>query len=272
VSNLADCLRTASAHWDDRKGSQLMVTYARRCVEIVGGSAEAGSLGVSDAVRLLGSLRDQRLSAKTVSVYYSAFRRMLALNGVDTLRWPKAPTPPRKTREPMKGDDLDALIEWLDGRYRETGDLARLLRGTGARVAVEGLDTCGGLRWEPPTDETPSYGVLHVTGKGGHQRSLPVVDTEAVAVLSDQARMVALQGTSYAVHLKRWGYAVKALGISTKLPTPHSVRHYYATEAYRKSGGNLVMVQELLGHSDPATTARYLGVDMSDKARALANV
>lgn len=37
----------------------------------------------------------------------------------------------------------------------------------------------------------------------------------------------------------------------------HQLRHSYGTEVYRRSGNDLRMAQELLGHASPATTAGY---------------
>lgn len=48
----------------------------------------------------------------------------------------------------------------------------------------------------------------------------------------------------------------------------HRFRHTYATEMLRRSGGNLRLVQTLLGHQSPATTARYLAVYDAEKKAA----
>lgn len=37
----------------------------------------------------------------------------------------------------------------------------------------------------------------------------------------------------------------------------HQLRHAYGTEVYRRSGNDIRMTQELMGHSSPATTAGY---------------
>ena len=48
----------------------------------------------------------------------------------------------------------------------------------------------------------------------------------------------------------------------------HRFRHTYATEMLKRSGGNLRLVQTLLGHQSPATTARYLAVYDEEKKAA----
>lgn len=255
-----------------------MASLAKKAVEALGAELKLVDLGPAHAVELLSDLRGHyRLSPKSVQCCYGAFTRMLALSGVQTVGWPKAPTPPRvKSREAMKGDDLDALIEWFRGRdWTTTADLAVLLRGTGLRVDVEALteenlhyaDPVGAVGVDAPPNS--GYGVLTVTGKGGHERVVPVVDPDCRSLLGDPDRLDAMRAVPYRTHLRRWTAGVSALGIKTRLATPHAVRHGYASSVLARSGGNLVMVQELLGHADPATTARYLSVDLAAKASVL---
>ncbi len=274
VTTLAEALKVASEHWSDRPGGSVQAVRADRCVQVLGPNVKLDALGTTQGVTLLRSLRDAKLSPKSVQDYYGTFRRMLALNGVTTTDWPKAPTPPRvKSREPIEENDLDRLIEWLDAHGSpETADLVRLLRGTGLRVSIEALAE-GGLEVLPGPDtggETPGYATLRITGKGGHERLIPVVSHEARDILTGlSGRLHNLRRLAYRTHLDRWAKGVKALGIKSRLATPHAVRHGYATNALARSGGNLSMVQELLGHADPATTARYLHTDLSAKARVL---
>ena len=52
---------------------------------------------------------------------------------------------------------------------------------------------------------------------------------------------------------------------------PHSFRHFYATNLLR-SGAKITVVQELLGHANIETTARYLHVTESDLRYTIYNM
>jgi integrase len=56
--------------------------------------------------------------------------------------------------------------------------------------------------------------------------------------------------------LKEAGEAVGLPNIGT-----HSLRKTFGYHVYRKSGGNLGLVQKLLNHSSSADTLRYIGID-----------
>jgi integrase len=264
---LGEAVEVATEYWRGRPGERSMGLFATRCITLLGEATALDNLGPATGVTLLGKLRQEGLSAKTIGTYYGAFRRLLTLNGVSTMGWPKAPPPQKRTREAIGVSDLEALISWLRRKgWDDTADLAVLIRGTGLRIAREALNGAALM----VTSKEAGYDSLKVTGKGGHERVIPVVDLEARAILRDRARLLVVRSVPYNTHLRRWKEGTAALGITSKLPTPHSVRHQYACEALRKSGGNLIMVQELLGHSNPNTTALYLTVTMGDKAKALA--
>ena len=57
---------------------------------------------------------------------------------------------------------------------------------------------------------------------------------------------------------RRANRALRALGIPDTL---HALRHRYGTEMYRISGFDLRLTQEVMGHSSPSTTARYIAID-----------
>lgn len=264
---LADAYAIACEHWsEDRPGSAVMRTMAGRCVTLLGAQTESVSVDAPCAVRLLAALRAAKLSASYVGKCYGAFKRMLTLAGhPPPATWPKPPKPPRRTRDRLSWDDLDRLLAWLRAKgWSDTADLGVLLKATGLRVRVEALSEANLV-----LRKGDDFDTLHVTGKGGHEREIPVVATDARALLRSPERLAAMRARAYAAHLDRWNLGVSSLGITSRLATPHAVRHGYASEVLSNTGGNLILVQDLLGHSDPATTARYLHVDMSAKAKGV---
>lgn len=65
------------------------------------------------------------------------------------------------------------------------------------------------------------------------------------------------------------GYLKKA-GITGRFGV-HSLRHTFATQVYQKTR-DFRLTQELLGHSNPSTTARYAHVGESEKRATVANL
>lgn len=116
---------------------------------------------------------------------------------------------------------------------------------------------------------------LRVRGKGNKLRTVPISDDLAVLIAAGAAGHspeMAAYGTGWLFpgeddgHLSpRWAGRL----IAAALPdhwTAHTLRHRFATRAYRGSR-NLRAVQTLLGHSSVATTERYTAVD-DDECRA----
>lgn len=100
---------------------------------------------------------------------------------------------------------------------------------------------------------------LTVLGKGGRVRRVPTHPMLG-------GRLAQLDGWAFPSPV-RVGQPVTADFVSDRLGrvlpspyTPHSLRHYFGTMAYRGSH-DLRAVQTLLGHARPETTARYVLVD-----------
>lgn len=106
---------------------------------------------------------------------------------------------------------------------------------------------------------------LHVVGKGGHERSVPISDELATRILAagDGHAFPGTDGKPIsAEHLGKL--------VANALPgrwTAHTLRHRFATVAYQHSS-DLRAVQELLGHASPTTTAVYTKVTDSAMRRA----
>lgn len=98
--------------------------------------------------------------------------------------------------------------------------------------------------------------VLLVHGKGGKEREVPI---EEPALLD---RLLLVRGYAFP---NRWSGKPISAGhvsriMSAALPrgwTAHNLRHRYASQAYAGTA-DLLSVMELLGHSRPETTQRYV--------------
>ena len=121
---------------------------------------------------------------------------------------------------------------------------------------------------------------LHVTGKGGQQRMVPISTRARMAL----TRWLAVRGgaskflfpsSGASGHLTRVrlfqllrGLAARA-GIDPARVSPHVLRHAFATHLL-EGGADLRVLQMLLGHTDIATTQIYTHVD-SARLVALVN-
>jgi integrase/recombinase XerC len=168
------------------------------------------------------------------------------------------------------------------------GDLYAVLPDVRAEVIVslmvqEGL-RCLEVAGLEVGDVDLSAGVLVVAGKGGHQRMLPVSAETSLVVRRYLLEHPASAGplvrrydrneglTSHYVSdlVRGW---MRESGVKQR-PLDgvgaHSLRHTAATDVLRANGGNVVLVQRMLGHVSLATTQVYLRTYPEDLRRAMA--
>lgn len=111
-------------------------------------------------------------------------------------------------------------------------------------------------------------GILHIRGKGGKVRLVPVPDT----LIGDlrQAIEAADPDTGYVFATHRFRRPMTRQGFNkllrerceaAKLPpiNPHALRHAYATNL-SEGGADLLGIQKLLGHASVTTTQIYIQV------------
>jgi site-specific recombinase XerD len=170
----------------------------------------------------------------------------------------------------LRQDELNVLLDAPpaavagdDPAIRARDDaVLEVLYGSGLRVG----ELCG-LR---PADLDLARGRATVWGKGGKQRVVPLSEPAVAALrrwLADGRPHVAEAGSpADALFLNRRGHRLSPRDVRRLLdrraaaPThPHALRHTFATHLL-DGGADLRAVQDLLGHSDLATTQRYTHV------------
>lgn len=105
---------------------------------------------------------------------------------------------------------------------------------------------------------------LRVVGKGGHERTVPISDALAAALLAGDNIYVFAGATGHMTPDHLGGLIAKALPDNW---TAHTLRHRFGSKAYQDSG-DIRAVQELMGHQSPTTTAIYTQVNDSSRRKA----
>jgi len=230
-----------------------------------------------DVYAFLEMLHELTLSSASVSRNLSAARAFhhFLIGENQTTEDPTenivVPKPWMKLPEVLGTDEIEQLLSAPD-TSTETGlrdrAMFELAYATGVRVSelvnIKTMD----IFWQ---DE-----FVRVFGKGGKERLVPVGETALSWVKcylqGPWLSLSALGLGGELIFLNRFGkrlsrqsvwknikkYALQA-GI-TKFISPHTIRHSFATHLI-EGGADLRAVQEMLGHSDIATTQIYTHLD-----------
>ena len=216
-------------------------------------------------------LTTSKLARRSISRKKAALGRYfgwLSRNGkvkVDPTLGVKTPADKGRLPKVLTGEQLRALLERHPDehpRWRHLRDdaVVELLYGSGLRVSelcsldVDSIDS--------------RRGVLRVMGKGNKERQVPV-SRPSIEAVRDWLRLrseVAGDSDELALFLNHRGRRLTPRDVRRLIddravsPThPHALRHTFATHLL-DNGADLRTVQELLGHSDVATTQRYTHV------------
>lgn len=217
--------------------------------------------------------RSTGLSARSLARALSAIKGYIAwiadAQGIDAslVLSTRSPKHRRKLPRPLSEDGardmLDAVGDYASADWIAARDTAvvTLLYGCGLRIS-EALGLTGSALPE----------VLRIIGKGDKERLVPTLPIARAAVANyarlcpfdlarDQplfrgARGGALNPRLIALVMEK---TRGQLGLPASA-TPHALRHSFATHLL-SAGGDLRMIQELLGHASLATTEAYTAVD-----------
>lgn len=239
----------------------------------------AGPTGVDRRMlrRYLASLATRRYARRTIARKASSLRRYFdwarrrGLVELDPAAGLSAPSGTGRLPRVLRDDELAAVLEpaarpaaedHLEVALARRDDaIVELLYGSGLRVA----ELCG-LRHQ---DLDLAQRQVHVWGKGGKQRRLPLSEPSARAIedwVRTGRRELSTDPSIDVLFLNRRGNPMTPRDVRRLLdrraiaPThPHALRHTFATHLL-DGGADLRSVQELLGHADVGTTQIYTHV------------
>jgi integrase/recombinase XerC len=273
----------------ERRLSPLTLVNYRRDLEGIDAWLTREGLGTWESLdaetirRYIAARHRGGASGRTVQRELSALRGLYRYQlregriGHNPAQGVRAPKARRRLPATLGADQLCALLDQAPAGA--AADEALALRDT----AMIELFYSSGLRLAELVainqgDIDPAEAVLDVLGKGAKTRRVPVGRKALTAIRAwlpargllaapgEQALFVSSRGTR--IHprtverrLQRWAQEQGApCGIH-----PHLLRHSFATHLL-ESSGDLRAVQELLGHSDIATTQIYTHLDFQHLA------
>jgi site-specific recombinase XerD len=240
-------------------------------------------IAARDVLAYLQLLREERRNGASavnrhVVILSSFYRAIVAMghlepSGNPMLGFPTIKATPKKLPVVLSPDEVEQLLAVPDTGtilgLRDRAILA-LLYGTGIRASE-----CAWLR---QGDVDLDAMTVTVTGKGGHQRTIPLNErvSEALAVYA-KARGAAVPSAAF--FRSRRGHAmsrgaiyerVRSRAVRARLRktvSPHRLRHTFATHLVQ-AGVGLVTIRDLLGHRLITSTQIYLHVTAHDLREA----
>lgn len=243
------------------------------------------ALEMKDFRAFLAARRNEGLAPPSIKLELSALKTFFSFlqkrAGVenDAIAIMRGPKMKERLPRPVSREDADALMEaaatlktsackqnWEQAR---DAALITLLYGVGLRIS-EALS----LNWsDAPLGET-----LRIKGKGAKTRMVPVLPAAREAIdaytklcpyggEANEPLFFSKRGKALSPRLAQRTVAQlrAALGLPDSA-TPHALRHAFATHLL-SAGGDLRVIQELLGHASLAATQRYTKIDSENLIR-----
>ncbi len=217
------------------------------------------------------SARSRRRAISSIKNFfkYSSLNNDLYKVAYSEVQLLKNPKIPRSLPKPIAEGDIELLIEELKKITKKSWVQKR-------NIALLYLLYGCGLRINEALSITKSHLIdknsITILGKGNKERLVPVLDIVANSLENYLKEIPYDLPSDVSIFVGDRGNPLKAsafqrdlknarvnLGLP-KTTTPHSLRHSFATHLL-KNGGDLRIIQELLGHSSLSTTQIYTEVD-----------
>lgn len=154
----------------------------------------------------------------------------------------ETPKVPKRLPSPLTRDEMHRI--WEPADYRMKCILA-LGAGAGLRVSEIAALERDHLDFDQRT-------IMVRNGKGGVDRVVPMSQFLHDLLIHCGPDVVTLRSGESVSNAVRAHF--KACGVRRR---PHDLRHTFATELARVTGGNMMVVAQLMGHTSVATTQRY---------------
>jgi site-specific recombinase XerD len=214
---------------------------------------------LTDYASDLGSARPRKLAPATIARKLAAVRSFLrfTLGPANVPDAALGPRRPRRLPDTPKAVEVEAALDALDG----DGPLALRNQALVELVYSAGLRSAEAVGLEL-ADVDFDREQLHVRGKGGKERVVPLGEEAALLLARylHEARPRLARRAENAVFLSARGNRLDTSTVRRVFAHPHRLRHAFATHLL-EGGADLRTIQELLGHSSLSTTQLYSHVD-----------
>jgi len=210
--------------------------------------------------------------ARKISSLKSFFRYLekqgtLAVNPAELLGTPRLEKYLPTVLTVEETTELIGAVSGSDADVARERAMIELLYSSGLRVGELVSLNCGDIDRE--------RGIVRVMGKGGRERLVPVGQAALDAVRRylderddagrDEKAPLFLTKRGKRIYPKAVQRSLRRFAAGSgiaKRPTPHSLRHTFATHLLN-AGVDLRAIQEMLGHASVSTTQRYttVGID-----------